>query len=312
LGGAFPRGCFLIKKCRFGFNSKQANASFGNGLFAINRLLYLVSMFRIIETRKAKSKMKLSLSNGLFSRLSLNANFAAVKQLGFENIEFNMKAIRKEHDRDVYREQKALAASGLHSLTLHSAILHVKDPIEVHQAVYYGKISLECARALDVSLMTVHSDVSKKMPRSLRERCLNEIFNDEIKPFAKKLGIKLALENLSYTSTGFGKNVEQLEEVLSVIDGGGDMGITFDLCHALETKQTDNLLGKYGKRVCNVHMANKAHKPFIEPKAELLSFLTKLHGYGYDGPITLELAHDTPMEEIAKSKALFDRLLSEF
>ncbi len=255
--------------------------------------------------------MKLSLSNGLFSRLSLDGNFAAVKQLGFQNIEFNMKAIKKEHDRDVYRVQKALAASGLDCLTLHSAILHVKDPIEVHQAVYYGKISLECARALGVSLMTVHSDVSKKMPRSLRERCLNEIFNEEINPFAKKLGIKLALENLSYTSTGFGKNVEELEEVLSVIDDGG-MGITFDLCHALETKQTDSLLDKYGSRVCNVHMANKSHAPFTEPKPELMSFLTKLHGYGYDGPITLELHHSTSMEEIAKSKALIDRLLSEF
>jgi sugar phosphate isomerase/epimerase len=254
--------------------------------------------------------MKLSLSNGIFSKLGLNGNFAAVKQLGFENVEFNMKAIKKERDRDVYREQKALAASGLNCLTLHSAILHVKDPVEVHQAVYYGKISLECARALDVSLMTVHSEVSKKLPRNVRERCLIEIFNDEIKPFAKKLGIKLALENLSYTSTGFGKNVEQLEEVLSVIDDG-NMGITFDLCHALETKEVDNLLEKYGRRVCNIHMADKAHKPFTEPKAELLAFLRKLHGYGYDGPITLELVHDTRMEEIARSKALFDRLLKE-
>jgi len=257
------------------------------------------------------TRMKLSLSNGVFSKLSLNGNFAAVKQLGFKNIEFNMKAIKKEHDRDVYREQKALAASGLNCLTLHSAILHVKDPIEVHQAVYYGKISLECARALGVSLMVVHSNVSKKLPRNVMERCLNEVFNDEIKPFAKKLGIKLALENLSYTSTGFGKNVEQLEEVLSVIDDGC-MGITFDLCHALETKQVDNLLEKYGSRVCNVHMADKAHKPFIEPKTELMSFLARLHSYGYDGPITLELLHDTPMKEIAKSKALFDRLLREF
>jgi len=255
--------------------------------------------------------MKLSLSNGIFSKLSLNENFVAVKQLGFENIEFNMKSVKKEHDRDVYREQKALAASGLSCLTLHSAILHVKDPIEVHQAVYYGKISLECARALGVSLVTVHSDVSKKLPSNIRERCLCEIFNDEIKPFAKKLGIKLALENLSYTSTGFGKNVEELEEVLSIIDDG-NMGITFDFCHALETKQTDKLLEKYGSRVCNVHMANKSHIPFTEPKPELLSFLTKLHNCGYDGPITLELMNDTPMEEIAKCKALFDRLLSEF
>ena len=255
--------------------------------------------------------MKLSLSNGLFSKLKIDANFAAVKQLGFENIEFNMKSIRKEHDRDVYREQKALAASGLNCLTLHSAILHVKDPIEVHQAVYYGKISLECARALGVSLMIVHSNASKKMPRNLRERCLNEIFNEEIKPFAKKLGIKLALENLSYTSTGFGKNVEQLEEVLSVIDDGS-MGITFDLCHALETRHVESLLDKYGSRVCNVHMADKSHVPFTKPKPELTAFLTRLRRYGYDGPVTLELSHKTPVQEIAKSKALFDKLLSDF
>jgi sugar phosphate isomerase/epimerase len=59
-------------------------------------------------------------------------------------------------------------------------------------------------------------------------------------------------------------------------------------------------------------MANRAHKPFTEPKQELKSFLTKLRDYGYSGPITLELAHDTPVEEIAKSKALFDKLLKEF
>ena len=255
--------------------------------------------------------MKLSLSNGIFSKLRLNGNFAAVKELGFENIEFNMKSIKKEHDTDVYREQKALAASGLNCLTIHSAILHVKDPIEVHQAVYYGKISLECARALKTSLMTVHSNVSKKLPRQVRERCLREVFG-EIKPFAKSLGIKLSLENLSYTSTGFGKNVEQLEEILGVIDPEGKMGITFDLCHALETKQTDNLLEAYGRRVCNVHMANKAHKPFTEETPELTGVLSKLHGFGYDGPITLELAHNTSMEEIAKTKALFEKLLRKF
>jgi sugar phosphate isomerase/epimerase len=256
-------------------------------------------------------KLELSLSNGLFSKLSIKENFETVKQLGFENVEFNMKSIKKEHDTAVYREKKALIASGLNCLTLHSASLHVKDPIEVHQAVYYGKISLECAVALNAPLMTIHSNVSKKLPRNVRERCLQEIFNDEIKPFAKKLGIKLALENLSYTSTGFGKNVEQLEEVLGVI-GDSSMGITFDLCHALETKQTDNLIEKYGRRICNVHMADKAHQPFIEPKKELTSFLGKLHDFGYSGPITLELVHTSSMEEIAKSKALFDKLLRDF
>jgi sugar phosphate isomerase/epimerase len=255
--------------------------------------------------------MKLSLSNGIFCKLHIDGNFAAVKKLGFQNIEFNMKSIKKEHDTDVYREQKALASSGLNCLTLHSAVMHVKDPIEVHQAVYYGKISLECACALHAPLMTVHSNVSKKLPRQVREKCLREVF-DEIKPFAKRLGIKLALENLSYTSTGFGKNVEQLEEVLGVIDPEGEMGITFDLCHALETKETDNLLDKYCKRVRNVHMANKAHKPFTKETPELSRFIKKLHNCGYEGPITLELEHKTAMEDIAKSKDFFEKLLQKY
>src|SRR5271157_4497131 len=132
---------------------------------------------RIKRTMRRSEKLKLSLSNGLFSKLGIKENFKTVKQLGFENVEFNMKAVKKEHDTDVYREKKALIASGLNCLTLHSASLHVKDPIEVHQAVYFGKISLECAHALDVSLVTVHSDVSKKLPQNVRERCLTEIFN---------------------------------------------------------------------------------------------------------------------------------------
>jgi sugar phosphate isomerase/epimerase len=255
--------------------------------------------------------VKLSLSNGIFSKLPINENFATVKELGFRNVEFNMKSIKKEHDTDVYREQRALAASGLNCLTLHSAVLHVKDPIEVHQAVYYGKISLECARALHAPLMTVHSNVSKTLPQNVRDECLAEVFG-EIKPFAEKLGIKLALENLSFNSTGFGKNVEQLEEVLDVIDPGREMGMTFDLCHALETKVLDELLDKYAPKVCNVHMANKSHKPFVEKKPELTRFLSVLHDCGYEGPITLELKHGTPLETIAKTKAFFDQLLKEY
>ncbi len=239
----------------------------------------------------------------------MEKNFATVRGLGFRNVEFNMKCVRKKNDTAVYAAKEYLDCSGLNCLTLHSAALHVKDEVEVHRAVYYGKISLEFAHRLHVPLMTVHSDISKKMPKPLRERCLGIIFG-ELNDYAKILNIKLALENLSYTSTGFGKNIEQLEEILQIIDDG-DMGITFDFCHALETRQAENLLEKYGKRVRNVHMANKAHKPFTAETPELTSFLSKLHGYGYSGPITLELEHSTPIEEIAKSRAFFEKLLEK-
>ena len=254
--------------------------------------------------------MKLSLSNGIFSKLGLTKNFATVKRLGFENLEFNMKTVKKENDTAVYAAKDLLDASGLNCLTLHSAALHVKDVVEVHRAIYYGKISLEFAQKLKAPIMTVHSNISKKLPKPVRDKCLGAVFS-ELNDYSKILGIKLALENLSNTSTGFGNNVEQLEEVLRIIDDD-DMGITFDFCHALETKQTDNLLEKYGSRVCNVHMANKAHKPFTKETPELTKFLDKLHDYGYSGPITLEIAHNTPIEQIAQTKTLFEKILPQY
>jgi len=255
-------------------------------------------------------KMKLSLSNGIFSSLGLEKNFATIKWLGFENLEFNMKTVRTENDTAVHDAQQLLIASGLNCLTLHSATLHVKDEVEIHRAVYYGKISLEFARKLSAPIMTVHSNISKKLPQEIRRKCLTEVFG-ELNPFAKSLDIKLALENLSYASTGFGKNVDQLNEVLDIIDDGS-MGITLDFCHALETKQTGNLISKYGSRICNVHMANKSHKPFTEATPELKEFLSALHDYEYTGSITLEIAHKTPIEQIVQTKALFDRILPQF
>jgi hypothetical protein len=74
-----------------------------------------------------------------FCKYRISENFAAAKQLGFTNIEFNIKSIKKEHDTDVYREQKALAVSGLNCITLRSAVLYMKDPIGVHQAICYGR-----------------------------------------------------------------------------------------------------------------------------------------------------------------------------
>ena len=254
-------------------------------------------------------KMKLSLSNGIFSKLELTENFEAVKALGFQNVEFNMKSIKKEHDTDVYREQKALAASGLTCLSHHSAVLHVKDPIEVHPAVYYGKISLEYARILSAPVVVVHSNVSRKLTESQRRKALERIFV-ELTCYAKKLNVKLALENLSYASSGYGKNVDELEEILSIIDKAGTMGFTLDFCHAEATGQTFSLLEKYHKRLCNVHMSNRAHRPFDSENPSLNALMKKLREYGYVGPITLELSRKCTTEQILKTKSVLEEILN--
>jgi len=261
------------------------------------------------EVNGSAGSLRLSLSNGIFCKRVLEENIAEVERLGFENLEFNMKSVEVEDDVSVYDAKKLVDAHGLKCLTLHAATLHVKNEVEVHRAVYYGKISLEFARRLQAPVMVVHSNVSRKLPEPQRHKMLEAIFK-ELSSHAKSLNVKLALENLSYASSGYGKNVAELDEILGIADEEGAMGFTLDFCHAEATGQTSALLEKYHARLCNVHISNRAHKPFDSPTPSLLALVQKLREYGYAGPLTLELSRKCTVEEILKTKSVVEEILN--
>lgn len=252
--------------------------------------------------------MDLSLSNGIFSKRTLEDNIAEVKRLGFENLEFNMKSVETEDDTSIYEAKKLVEASGLKCLTLHVGALHVKDEVEVHRAVYYGKISIDFARVLKASVMVVHSNVARTLPEPQRCQTVKSTFK-ELLPYANRQNVQLALENLSYASSGYGKNVAELEEIYNIIDEEGEMGFTLDFCHGEATGQTFTLLEKYHTRLCNVHMSNRAHKPFESATPNLKALITKLRNIEYDGPITLELSRKCTTKQILKTKKVIERLL---
>jgi sugar phosphate isomerase/epimerase len=176
------------------------------------------------------------------------------------------------------------------------------------KAIYYGKVSADFAYKLSSPVLVVHSNVSRRLPANLRNKFLAKIFK-ELNRHAKSLNVKLALENLSYASTGFGKNVAEIEEILRTADDGA-MGVTLDFCHAEATGQTVNLLEKYGKRLLNVHLSNRAHKPFDVETPNLNIFLTKLQKCDYNGPLTIELNSRCSVEEILKTKMIIQRFLN--
>ena len=252
--------------------------------------------------------MKVSLSNGVFSSLPLSENLASVRQLGFGGLEFNMKSVEKQADDSPLPAKKLVAACGLKCLTLHAASLNVQREGEVATAIYYGLVSADFAHALSAPIMVVHSNVSRKLPEEQRLRFLAEIFG-ELNRCAKKLHLRLALENLSYASSGYGKNVAELEEIFSVIDDG-TMGFTLDFCHATATGQTSQLLEAFHDRLCNVHLSNRAHKPFTAENQNLNIFLKSLRDYGYGGPLTLELSRKCAHQEILRTKATVEESLS--
>jgi len=253
--------------------------------------------------------LKLSLSNGTFCKRSLDENIGLVKRLGFENLEFNMKCIEEEDEEAVHVAKKLIDSHGLTCLTLHAATLHVKSEEEIPKAVYYGRVSADFAYKLSAPVMVVHSNVSRKLPEKLRNKFLKLIFK-ELRPYARNLNVKLTLENLSYASSGYGKNVAELEEIFRIIDEEATIGFTLDFCHAEATGQTFNLLEKYHKRLCNVHMSNRAHKPFDSVTNSLNAVVTKLREHNYDGPITMELNSKCTTEEILNTKHALEKILS--
>lgn len=250
--------------------------------------------------------MKLSLSNGIFSKYSLAENIAAVKKLGFENLEFNMKCVEEENEEAVYPAKKYVDEHGLKCLTLHAATLPVKNKSEIAKAVYYVKVSANFAHKLSAPVMVVHSNVSRKLSETLRRKFLTQIFR-ELNPYANRLGIKLALENLSQSSRSFGKNTVEIDEILSVI--GGDVGVTIDFCHAETTGQTLNLLEKYRNRLLNIHVSNKAHNAITTESPALKIFLHKLQEYNYNGPLTIELNRKCTTKQILKTNAIIKEIL---
>jgi sugar phosphate isomerase/epimerase len=258
---------------------------------------------------KEVEQLKLSLSNGVFYKHSLEENLTTIKRLGFENVEFNMKSVAENDEDSVYLAKELLDSLGLRCLTLHAATLHVKSESEIPKAIYYGRVSADFASKLSAPVLVVHSNVWRKLPENLRIKYLQEIFS-KLVPYAESLSLRFALENLSYASSGFGKNVPELEEVLSIIGGGG-FGVTLDFCHAQATGQTVNLLKHYHSRLLNIHLSNRAHKPFTTETSNLKAFLSNLREYGYSGPVTLELSSNCANEEIRATKAVVEKILNK-
>jgi sugar phosphate isomerase/epimerase len=233
---------------------------------------------------------------------------ASVKRLGFDNLEFNMKCVEEEDEGSVYTAKRLIDLNRLRCLTVHAATIHVESEDEIAKAVYYAKVSADFAHKLSSPVLVVHSNVSRRLSVNLRTKFLAGIF-EELSPYAKSLSVKIALENLSYASTGFGKNVDEIGEILGIVDDG-TMGITLDFCHAEATGQTASLLENYGERLLNVHISNRAHKPFDAETQNLKTFLIELQKRDYNGPLTMELSRRCSIEEILKTKRIIRRLLS--
>ncbi|MEJ2271753.1 MAG: sugar phosphate isomerase/epimerase [Candidatus Bathyarchaeota archaeon] len=248
------------------------------------------------------------MSNSVFSKLPLSDNLEYVRKLGFKNIEFNMQTVEQCNEKSVYKIRKILEKNDLKCLTLHSATFPVTDEIEIPKAIYFVKVSAHFASILSAPIMVVHSNVSRKLTETTRNEFLSIIYN-EIQFYAKKLNVRLSLENLSNPSKSFGNGSDEIDQILKIIDNGS-IGLTLDFCHGETTGQTMKILEKYQSRISNIHISNKNHGVLEPTTPNLRKFLMKLQDFGYSGPLTIELNSSCNPDQILKTKSTLENIIT--
>jgi sugar phosphate isomerase/epimerase len=251
--------------------------------------------------------MELSLSNWVFCKLPLEESVGRVAELGFRNIEFNPKCIEYEADECIQRVKGLIKLNRLTCTSVHSADTYVKKPEEVGKALRYGKASINLAKHLSSPILVVHSYMSRELDRRLRAELLPRVFG-ELEDYASSCRVRLAVENLSFYSKGYGRSLEEVNEILEAI-GSRDMGVTLDFGHSQRIHQTFMFLKEFKTKLRNIHVSSFMHGPINEATGELEAFLRELKHIGYRGPITIEMDPKYGNEEILKTKSTIEETL---
>ncbi len=251
--------------------------------------------------------MKLSLSNWVFCNLSLEESMKWVKDLGFSNIEFNPKCIQFEAQELVRRAADLIELYNLKCLSTHCTNFYVEKIEQIKTAICYGEASIDIAAELSSPILVVHSYISRNLDSEFRYHILENIFS-KLLDYAENRNIKLALENLSFYSQGFGKDADEINEILDVI-GFKQIWITLDYCHSENIGQTFSLLNKLRDRIENVHLSGYQHTALKEKSPALEAFFLELKSLNYKGPLTIELSPRYGVQEILQTKTAIEDTL---
>lgn len=249
----------------------------------------------------------MSLSNWTFCNLTLEENIRKVKDLGFANIEFNSKCIQFEVEGSLRSAATLINSYNLKCLSAHCASFYVENLDQVRRAIYYGELSIDMAAELSSPILVIHSYISKNLNAEYRAIAVEKIF-PKLLDYAENRNVKLALENLSFYSQGFGKNISEIEELLKRT-GFKHIGVTLDFCHSENINQTFNFLRMFETEIKNIHISGPGHTAIREDSLTLKLFLQKLKSIQYDGPLTIEISPKYGTQEIRETKKAVEQML---
>ncbi|RLI32001.1 hypothetical protein DRO51_02745 [Candidatus Bathyarchaeota archaeon] len=254
--------------------------------------------------------MILSLSNWPFFHYPLHESIKKVKDFNLENMEFNMRCVEGKALESLDKVREIVKTYGINCLSVHSIVIHAESEKHVRDVIQGVKLSLDYASKLSSEILVIHSNISRSVEERLRKRILVEVFS-YLKDYAESLNVKLALENSAPYSKGYGRTVDEVEEILNII-GEDKIFLTLDYAHSQAVGQTKNFLEKFSQKIVNVHLSMFKHSVIEEENMlELKKFLLQLKKLGYQGPLTIEVNPRYGDEGVRKTVYCVKQLVEE-
>ncbi len=250
------------------------------------------------------SPLKISISTWAFSSYPLRYNFELPLKLGFKNIEFNPLCIEREANESIETVKGLIEYYGLKCLSMHSAGIYVTSKEEIDKAIHYGELSVKFASYLSSPILVVHSYVSNKLKKEKKKLFLSKIFQ-KILDVSDAYGVEVTLENLSRRSSGYGRNIQEIGDILGTIQN--DLSLTLDISHLNNWREAASYVENF--KIKNLHVSQRDHQPLDSASHELSALIRELYAREFRGPVTIELRPDVSLKDIKKTKKLLEEVV---
>lgn len=165
---------------------------------------------------------------------------------------------------------------------------------EADRAAHALRRQVESADRLGARLMTIH--MGSFDPAVGRETALARVVEAvaKVAPIAHRRDVTIAVENFTvcHGDTALGERTEDFEVLFAKVASPA-VGLNLDIGHAHITRNLDELLGRFGSRLRNIHLhdtdgATDGHLPPGGGTVDWDRLLAGLKAARYAGPIQFE------------------------
>lgn len=226
-----------------------------------------------------------------------NINRARVAAaVGYDYAEFNLSKVATMTDDEfdaLVAEKNALGLPVPSFNGFCPSDIRLTVGIDEHSLSSYAEKAFSRAQRIGGEIVVVGSGKSRSLPESYDMNTAKGEFVRAlalIDKYARRYGIRLALEPLSKGDTNFMNTLSDAAEICSML-GSDNVGCTLDLFHFDRNGEPMSDIKKYGEFIIHTHIARRnadRRIPTLDEQDEVEEFVGALRDIDYNGRMSLE------------------------